>query len=613
MTTTAVDHRRVSQHYRPWIAGGVTIMVVVLVPWLTQTPTFRLSQFDQILSLLVVAIALNVATGFAGQFLLGIPAVFAVGAYAAVTVAKHHPAGVGLVVMCVIGCVVGGVAGAVIGLPALRVAGFYLAMVSLYATLVVPAVAEHVNYVGGAVGIPLFIVPGFDPQLSGIGLYITFVAIVIGVCGTSWCLRHSTIGRRFDAISASGELATSLGISGYRTKLLASVLASVIAGGAGGMYVYSQAFFAPGSTSPTTAVLLLASIVIGGSGSVLGPVVGGAIVLGLNQFLPGLHEYTGAVFGALLLIFALVLPDGLLAEATKLLRGRHERHGTVEFAESVSAKGEAHPIAIAPLEQSGEPPTMEILDVSRRFGGVKAVDSVDLTVCPGAIHGLIGSNGSGKTTLLNLISGFYTVDSGAIKIGSVTLTDLPAYRRSSAGVARTFQSPKLVLKLSALENVVTAAERRSHTSGLESVFRLPRGRKANAAARQEALTLLDMLGIGALRDVEAGALPHGTRRLVEMARLIACHPRFVLLDEPASGLSPTELDILAEVIRALARSGVGVLLIEHNIPLVLELASEVTVMHQGRRLFQGTADELRDNEEVASAFLGLESSTAEDL
>ena len=211
----------------------------------------------------------------------------------------------------------------------------------------------------------------------------------------------------------------------------------------------------------------------------------------------------------------------------------------------------------------------------RTFGGVTAVDDVDLTITRGQIHGLIGSNGSGKTTLLNLISGFYSLNAGQIRIGSTRLDDQPSHAVARAGVARTFQSPKLMLRETALENVIPAVELRVRCSGANPSCGCraecaPTGRRAT-----EALEILEALGLQHV--IPAGRRPPARHpATVEVARAIALRPSFILLDEPAAGLSPVELELVAEVCQNLARSGVGVLLIEHNVPMVLSIADTVT-------------------------------------
>ena len=620
-----------------WAIPAALIIVLYIVPQLGGSSQFRLGEYEEVLSFLVIAVALNIAMGYGGQYILGITAVFAVGAYGAILATKYHPQGIGLLAMCMIGAVIGGVGGMIIGLPALRVGGFYLALVSLFAALAIPTVAQKWAFVGADTGIPLYAVLGYTPKLSGELLYVIVVSLVLLATLFSWALVHSRVGHRFVALHTSEQLATSIGITAYRTKLLAIGISSVLAGGAGGIYVYTQQFFAPGSSSVNFAVLLLAGMVIGGGGSITGPLIGGAIILGINQFFTSLQQYNGIVFGVLLLLFAIFLPNGLLARLNvlgerlgiNLPRGFGVPGGRAPTAAATGGAAAAVAALAAPVNGSGPgtglaaqparqlpawPPVIGAGDsgalvvegARRAFGGVTAVDNVDLTVKRGQIHGLIGSNGSGKTTLLNLISRFYSLDAGQIRIGSVRLDDKPPHAVARAGIARTFQSPKLMLRETALENVIPAVELRVRCLGLESVLRLPRGIRVNRQARAEALEILETLGLHHVLAQEASSLPHGTRRLVELARAIALRPSFVLLDEPAAGLSPVELELLAEVCQNLARSGVGVLLIEHNVPMVLSIADTVTCLHQGKTLFQGTPEELRANTSVASVFLGID-------
>jgi len=618
-----------------WAVPVVLIIVLYVVPQLGGSSSFRMGEYEEVLSFLVIAVALNIAMGYAGQYLLGITAVFAVGAYGAILAAKYHPHGIGLVAMCIIGGVVGAVGGLIIGLPALRVGGFYLALVSLFAALAIPTVAQQWGLVGADTGIPLYAVSGFAPEINGEELYVIVVSLVLLATLFSWALVHSRVGHRFVALHTSQQLATSIGIRSYRTQLLAILISSTMAGLAGGIYVYSQQFFAPGSSSVQFAVLLLAGMTIGGMGTITGPLIGSVIILGINQFFTSFQQYNGIVFGVLLLLFAVFLPNGLMARVGVLSerlginppRKPRIPAGRPAAAFAGGAAGGAVAVAAAPEPTAATavtkkpaarlpawPPVLGAGDASplvvegakRTFGGVTAVDDMDLTITRGQVHGLIGSNGSGKTTLLNLISRFYSLDAGQIRIGSRRLDNQRPHVVARAGVARTFQSPKLMLRETALENVIPAVELRIRCSGAESVLRLPRGIRTDRQGRAEALEILEALGLQHVIDQKASALPHGTRRLVELARAIALRPSFVLLDEPAAGLSPVELEMVADVCQNLARSGVGVLLIEHNVPMVLSIADTVTCLHQGRRLFQGTPAELRADTSVASVFLGID-------
>jgi branched-chain amino acid transport system permease protein len=581
-------------------------LLLYLVPQIGGDKAFQLGEYEEVLAFMMVAVALNLAVGYAGQYLLGITAVFACGAYAAALVAMHHPAGVGLLVMCLIGLCIGAAGGMIIGLPSLRIGGFYLALVSLFATLAVPQVAQQWSFTGGEAGIPLFAVPGFQPEITGEKLYLIIATAAVLLTLLSWAIVHSRVGHRLVLLGTSEQLAEMLGVSTFRTKLLTILISSSIAGAAGGVYVYSQQFFAPTSTSSGLAILLIAAIVIGGMGTITGPLVGGAIVLGINQFFTALQTYNGFVFGGLLLVFAIFLPDGLLERVRTWASWFTSRY--------VAAPG---PRRAVPEDQAGPPVrsweswlsddragSIEVVGARRSFGGVLAVDDVDLTLNTGTVHGLIGSNGSGKTTLLNLICGFYRLDSGVVRIDGVAMGARP-HVATRHGIARTFQTPKLMPQATVLANVVPAAELRIPVSGPESVLRLPRGLRADREARNRAMEALEFLGLHELVDEPAVRLPHGTRRMVELARAIAMKPKFLLLDEPAAGLSESELELLVGTIRQLTDFGVGVLLIEHNVPTVLEIAHEVTVLHQGSRIFHGTPADFITDAGVAEAFLGV--------
>lgn len=589
-------------------SAGVVFVAVLVLPILFGAGDYTLLQLEAILALLVVGLGLNIAMGMAGQFALGIIAVFSVSGFVVAWAVTQKGSLLSLPVMCVLGALAGAFTGLVLALPSLRVGQFYLALVTLYGAVVVPSVARHWDALGGEAGLTLFTVQDFTPGLEGFALYAVMVVIVAVLVGFSALLRHSLVGHRFAALAASEQMSASLGISGYRNKVLACTIGSGVAGVAGALYVYSQQFFGNSIGGADDAILLLAALMIGGFGTLPGVLVGVALVFGFNQFVTGLEQYTGVIFGLFLLVFTLFLPNGLVEKVRPLGKRlglvaegplpRADRDGVVdregEFAE------------LPPLVSQPNRDELSVSGAARAFGGVRAVDGIDLVVQPGQIHGLIGSNGSGKTTLLNLVSGFYTLDAGSVRIGDRVLSGRSNDAIARSGLARTFQTPKLIAKGTVLDNILPAAGQSVHVSGPESVFRVGRGRRAAREAEAIAHAALQWLAIDHLAYKDAAALPHGTRRLVEIARAIALQPQFLLCDEPAAGLSPTESDVMVRALCSLAESGVGVLLIEHNVPMVLEIANHVTVMHQGKRLFQGTPEQLRLDEKVAGAFLGIE-------
>ena len=244
------------------------------------------------------------------------------------------------------------------------------------------------------------------------------------------------------------------------------------------------------------------------------------------------------------------------------------------------------------------PDSLRALGVSRSFEGIEALSDIDLELAPGEVLGLIGPNGAGKTTLVNLLTGFDLPSRGRITLAGLDITRWPPYRRGRAGLARTFQHGRLFRELTVRENVEVAA--------------LGAGSSAREA-RRAAGELLDLLGLAARADDAAGLLPHGDQRKLGVARALALHPRFVLMDEPAAGLHEAEIPAFAAVVRFVhSEFGAGVLLIDHNVALIMDVCDRVHVLDRGRTLAEGTPAEIRRNLDVGTAYLGAESARGRD-
>jgi branched-chain amino acid transport system permease protein len=263
------------------------------------------------------------------------------------------------------------------------------------------------------------------------------------------------------------------------------------------------------------------------------------------------------------------------------------------------------PAALADIvRRSKGDKALALRGIALSFGNVKAIDGLDLDVAPGKIHGLIGPNGSGKTTTLNVISGYYAAKAGAMTLGGEALPPGMPALRAARGIARTFQTPRVIGEASVLQNVMIGGTVEGRATFIESLLALPRNAQDERMLAAKARALLGVVGLEALADVRADRLQHSELRFIEIARALMLDPDFLLLDEPAAGLSGDEIDRLGELIKAVSARGVGVLLVEHHADLIFDICHQITVLNLGRILAAGTPAEIRVHKEVVSAYLG---------
>lgn len=265
----------------------------------------------------------------------------------------------------------------------------------------------------------------------------------------------------------------------------------------------------------------------------------------------------------------------------------------VPAGSAAAARGAAH---------GGDP--LRAVDVTKSFGGLVALDHVSLDLQPGEVHGLIGPNGSGKTTMLNMLSGYYEPSSGSVTLGGERLEAATVQRRAALGIARTFQKPRLLPTLSVLENAMLGGWVHARAGFLDTAFGLPRAGREDAEIRERATELLHGIGLGHAIARRANLLEHAEQRFLEIARGLAMRPRFIMLDEPAGGLSTDEIEHLGDIVRTMRDAGIGVLLVEHHTDFVFRVCDRVTALDVGKTIRHGTPDEVRTDPEVIRVYLG---------
>ncbi len=543
----------------------------------------------------VLVSGLNLVVGFAGQLAIGWVALLTLGAYTtSVLVAGNVMPPFPVALAFAVAAGVGAVFGLVVGLPALRLRTFYFAMTTLgFATIVTQVALAWQGVTGGGIGIPGPILPA--PFDTTFGFYLFCIALAAFATWMTANVAHSRFGRSLVAIRDAEVAAEASGIS--KPGLLAAVFlfSGAIAGVAGGLFATLQSYITPEAFTFDLSVLFFMAILIGGRGSILGPFIATVVLTWLPEFAAPLVVWSTFLYALLLLVIVLAAPGGIAA----LLDFRNRR--PLASNRAIVPRPElldrilGHQEAARPITLRG---------VTLAFGANRAIDGLDLTIEPGQVHGLIGPNGSGKTTTLNVICGFYRPQEGEVTLDGAPLHAAQPHTRAEAGIARTFQTPRLIGESSVLENVMVGGSIRGTGTFVESLLALPRHRRDEAALRAEARLALEAVGLGALAEVRADRLQHSELRFLEIARALMLRPRFILLDEPAAGLSADEILRLGELIRAISRHGTGVLLVEHHADLIFDICDHVTVLNLGRELAAGTPADIRVHKEVVSAYLG---------
>jgi branched-chain amino acid transport system permease protein len=543
----------------------------------------------------VLVSGLNLVVGFAGHLAIGYVALLTLGAYTtSVLVAGNVMPPVPVFVALPIAAVVGAIFGVIVGLPALRLRTFYFAMSTLgFATIVTQIALAWQSVTGGGIGIAGPELPA--PFNTAWGFYFLCVGIATFTTWLSANVARSRFGRALIAVRDAEVAAEATGISKPKMLIAIFLLAGACAAVAGGLFASLQTYITPDAFTFDLSVLFFIAILIGGRGSIMGPMLGTIILTILPEIAAPLAAWSTFLYAVLLLLIVLVMPGGIAA----LLDFRNRR--PLASNRAIVPR----PAALADIvRRSKADKRLSLRGVSLSFGNVKAIDGLDLDVAPGQIHGLIGPNGSGKTTTLNVISGYYAAKAGTMTLGADALPPGMPALRATRGIARTFQTPRVIGEASVLQNVMIGGTVEGRATFVEALLALPRNAQDERMLAGKARALLGVVGLETLADVRADRLQHSELRFIEIARALMLDPDFLLLDEPAAGLSGDEIDRLAELIKAITARGTGVLLVEHHADLIFDICHQITVLNLGRILAAGTPAEIRVHEEVVSAYLG---------
>jgi branched-chain amino acid transport system ATP-binding protein/branched-chain amino acid transport system permease protein len=567
--------------------------LAVIVPFVTDDYWVLIASRAAIYWVLISG--LNLVVGFAGQLAIGWVALLTLGAYTtSVLAAGNVSPPIPPFVAIGIAAIVGAGSGVIVGLPALRLRTFYFAITTLgFSTIVTQIVLAWQSVTGGGIGVvgPVLSAP-FD---TSFGFYFLCLALAALCTWMTVNVAQSRFGRALIAVRDSDVAAEATGISKPRLLVTVFIFSGAVAGIAGGLFATLQTYITPEAFTFDLSVLFFIAVLIGGRGSILGPLLATIILTLLPEFAAPLATWSTFLYAVLLLLIVLVAPGGIAALLDFRSRRPLEKHRVIV----------PQPALLDRLH-SGQAArdTLTLRNIVLSFGAVRAVGGVDLDVRPGQVHGLIGPNGSGKTTILNVISGYYRPDPGEMRIGAETLATGASETRAVRGIARTFQTPKIIGEASVLQNVLIGGMTRGRGTFFESLFALPRHRRDEATLEAEALWALRVVGLERLAAIRADRLQHSELRFMEIARALMLRPAFLLLDEPAAGLAADEISRLGKLVKEVSRRGTGVLLVEHHADLIFDICDHITVLNLGQVLASGTPAEIRVHKEVVSAYLG---------
>ncbi len=586
MSTTTMAAATGIPQARAWRglpALAAAIVGVLALSTLVPEQGYTLNIFMQAATYSIAVAGLVVVLGYCGQISLAQAAFFGLGAYGVALGTVDF--GLPFFVALLAGVVSATVFGVALGLASLRLGGHYLAMVTIsfqqILTLVLTNWAGLTHGPDGVKNIARPSVPGLRLESGDHYLGLCLVTLM-GITWYIWRLKTTRLGRAMQAVRDNEIAASTCGIDIFATKVLAFGISAVLGGLGGGLFAGAFAYISPDQFGFGESIVLLTMALLGGVQSPFGALLGTGLLVILPEWLRFLRQVYLAVYGAAVILIMVFLPDGLWGLTHRLRRPAPVAAGAVAPLPLLSQRGtETAEIAMA------------INGLAKHFGGLKALDGVDMAVRRGTVHALIGPNGSGKTTFINVVTGLYRPTAGRIAIAGQDVTGTAPHQRTRRGLARTFQNIRVFRGMTVLENVMVGAERPGN-----DIAEQP------ALVVERALAALDFVGLRGDAHRMVGTLSYGTQRYVEIARALAGSPQVLLLDEPAAGLNLSEKHELGLLLRRLKGHGLTILIVDHDMNLVEQVADHITVLNFGRRIADGGPRDVLSHPDVIAAYLG---------